>query len=214
MDEIRKIKTEPLGGYSIRVSKIESKLGYWNKNRVEVLKDGEYIGEYIRNYDAMYNTFHPFKQRIGTEIKEYALISDDYTRTAVLSLPDCNIIAAEEANAYGFCPVDFFVPYEDPYQWLENGKIIGDYEGIPGTFGFVAGCHWGDDSSWKIQYLDLSRLAEGVIVRKDKFGYISLPRGMSLKDAINMEFYTRGTYLGVSYDETFIEIATMQTYRL
>ena len=28
--------------------------------------------------------------------------------------------------------------------------------------GFVAGCVWGDDSSWKIEYLDLSKADEGI----------------------------------------------------
>jgi hypothetical protein len=33
---------------------------------------------------------------------------------------------------------------------------------------------WGDDSSWKIQYLDLSSIREGVIRRDDRFGYLKL----------------------------------------
>jgi hypothetical protein len=56
-------------------------------------------------------------------------------------------------------------------------------------FGFVAGCIWGDDSSWKIQYLDLSRAAQGIIRREERFGYIALPDGLPLKDAIGMEDY-------------------------
>lgn len=42
-------------------------------------------------------------------------------------------------------------------------------------FGFVAGCIWGDDSSWKLQYLDLSRAAEGILRREERFGYLELP---------------------------------------
>jgi hypothetical protein len=53
-------------------------------------------------------------------------------------------------------------------------------------FGFVAGCIWGDDSSWKIEFLDLSEIANGVIKRDIRFGYIEMPEGMSLKQAINM----------------------------
>jgi hypothetical protein len=51
-------------------------------------------------------------------------------------------------------------------------------------FGFIAGCIWGDDSSWKIQYLDLSQADKGIIKRDERFGYIELPDKMALKDAI------------------------------
>lgn len=56
-------------------------------------------------------------------------------------------------------------------------------------FGFVAGCIWGDDSSWKIQYLDLSRAAEGILRREERFGYIALPDRLTLKEAIDMDSY-------------------------
>ena len=54
-------------------------------------------------------------------------------------------------------------------------------------FGFVAGCIWGDDSSWKIQFLDLSEADKGMLKREERFGYIELPENQTLKDAINME---------------------------
>jgi len=56
-------------------------------------------------------------------------------------------------------------------------------------FGFVAGCIWGDDSSWKIQYLDLSEAERGVIKREERFGYIAMPDQMTLKQAVNMKDY-------------------------
>lgn len=57
-------------------------------------------------------------------------------------------------------------------------------------FGFVAGCIWGDDSSWKIQYLDLSEVERGVIKRDARFGYIEMPDHMNLKDAVSMGDYS------------------------
>ena len=57
------------------------------------------------------------------------------------------------------------------------------------SFGFVAGCIWGDDSSWKLQYLDLSRAAEGVLKRDDRFGYVPLPGGQPLSALVNMSDY-------------------------
>lgn len=47
-----------------------------------------------------------------------------------------------------------------------------------GDFGFVWGCVWGDDSSWKVQNLDLSAVQDGVIRRDERFGYLKL---MSLR---------------------------------
>lgn len=56
-------------------------------------------------------------------------------------------------------------------------------------FGFVAGCIWGDDRSYKVQYLDLSEADKGIIKREERFGYIELPDDLRLKDAIDMEDY-------------------------
>ena len=53
-------------------------------------------------------------------------------------------------------------------------------------FGFIAGCIWGDDSSWKIEFLDLSEIGSGVIKRDSRFGYIEMPDRMSLRQAINI----------------------------
>ena len=43
-----------------------------------------------------------------------------------------------------------------------------------GDFGFVWGCVWGDDSSWKVHHLDLPSVHDGVIRRDDRFGYLKL----------------------------------------
>ncbi len=56
-------------------------------------------------------------------------------------------------------------------------------------FGFVAGCIWGDDSSWKIQYLDLTNAENGVLQRDERFGYIALPDSMQLSQAVDVVDY-------------------------
>jgi hypothetical protein len=66
-------------------------------------------------------------------------------------------------------------------------RIITPYTFYP--FGFVAGCLWGDDSSWKIQYLDLTEAEKGILKREERFGYIELPNNIRLRDAINMSDY-------------------------
>lgn len=179
--------------FSARVlDKIENRPGSWNSLRVGVFDHNEQVGEYVRNYPSLYNTFCPFKQ--GD--KWYALYSRDYTGTRVMSLPDCKDLGGEERAAHGFCPVDLYVPQEDR-----------DGEPLKGDFGFVAGCVWGDDTSWKIQYLDLSRASEGILVRSERFGYIPLPMGMRLKDAITISVDT------YPYEHKFFHIATEAVYR-
>ncbi|MCD9188358.1 MAG: hypothetical protein LUM44_18215 [Pyrinomonadaceae bacterium] len=77
-------------------------------------------------------------------------------------------------------------------------------------FGFVAGCIWGDDSSWKIQYLDLSEVEKGILKREERFGYIELSDNVSLKDAISLSGYFEesGNY------KMFVKIKTIQTFHL
>jgi len=78
-------------------------------------------------------------------------------------------------------------------------------------FGFVAGCVWGDDSTDKIQYLDLSEAEKGVIKREERFGYIELPENLSLKEAINMYDYG---YDNEDEIANYIRINIMQTFDL
>lgn len=87
-----------------------------------------------------------------------------------MSLPDCKDICGEEPSATGFCPVDYYVP-----------------KAAKGNFGLIAGCIWGDDLAMKLQYLDLTRIKEGLLDRKESFGYWDLPNGY-LKDIIEDQF--------------------------
>lgn len=59
-------------------------------------------------------------------------------------------------------------------------------------FGFVSGCIWGDDWSWKVQFLDLSQVDEGIISREERFGYLPLPEKLSLKDSVDLINYEIG----------------------
>lgn len=77
-------------------------------------------------------------------------------------------------------------------------------------FGFIAGCYWGDDSSWKIQYLDLAQADKGILKRHERFGYIELPRGVQLKNAIDMYLYGRTE----SDSANYIRINIVQRYDL
>lgn len=141
--------------------------------REAVCGDPEVAGRYHRNYAGRL-PFEVFRQ--GT--REYALISPDYTATSVMDLITGEIVAAEEPGGGGFCPVGFYVP---DWHDVHDGSILPGssywkdaYEWPRGDIGFVWGCHWGDDESWKIQVLDLSGVAEGHLKRDDRFGYVEL----------------------------------------
>lgn len=175
---------KPRDEYAIEASPKPNRPGTWDSTVVQVFRRTsssghlEKVCEYERNY-SMLQTFEPFRQGA----REFALISRDYTRTAVLDLESGSVIAEEldepgVPRGAGFCPVGFYVP-----DWwdVNDGSVIpgsvywdADDEWPNGDFGFVWGCHWGDDSSWKIQYLDLSRVQLGVVRREERFGYVEL----------------------------------------
>jgi hypothetical protein len=183
------ITTKDVGKYKLKIDHISYGKGYWNYLKVHILdEDGKELGSYDRNYSNLYNTFVPFMKN-G---KEYALYSRDYTATRVMSLPDCKDIAGEDPNTWGFCPTDFFVPD------CKDFFISKEFEG---NIGFVAGCVWGDDHSWKIQFLDLSKIEEGILKRDDRFGYIELCPNDNLRDAIKeVEVYFDGDDREINID--------------
>ena len=200
--------------YARVIEEIKNGEGYWSYNKVGVFRkvDGkeEKVGEYQRNYSSFYKTFCWFTK----DGKDYALYSPDYTATRIMELPSCRDLGGEAPDGFGFCPVEFFVPtyrdYECRLDW-KGGKKVEPYwnrfrvhepgeKGMEDSptfrsltgllhhpFGFVAGCVWGDDSSWKIQHLDLSQAHLGLLTRTPKFGYLELPEGLDLKGAIHLQ---------------------------
>lgn len=185
-------KPMPRDMFSTREHEVETKKGYGNTLRVEVLNAAsEIVATYNRNYSAMMQTFEPFRQ--GE--KMFALVSTDYTATSVMDLATGKIIASETPDSGGFCPVGFYVP-----DWwdINSGSCLpgssgwkNDYENPKGNFGFVWGCVWGDDLSWKIQHLDLSNIQNGKIVRDERFGYVKLATTPDVhpKEFIRCQFY-------------------------
>ena len=165
--------------------------GTWDSTVVQVFRrvrsgELEQVCEFERNYGLL-QTFEPFRQ--GG--REFALISREYTKTAVLDLVSGQVVAEEKESSpgAGFFPVGFYVP-----DWwdIHGGSIIpgsphwsSDSEWPSGQFGFVWGCHWGDDSSWKIQYLDLRSVEAGIIKREERFGYVELATHGYLSPSLN-----------------------------
>lgn len=182
---IERIKTHPNSWGSVLVGVFDA--------------EGNKVGEYKRNYPDLTHTFFPFKQ--GEQW--YALYSPHYTATRVMTLPDCKDIGGEEPSGGGFCPAHYYVPQpkgDDEH----DQQYVYNLEDEVGKFGFVAGCVWGDDSSWKIQYIDLSRVAEGIIKRDDRLGYVELPDiANKLEDYISFKLYSK--------DYPRIEVATYKS---
>lgn len=176
--------------------------GAWDSTIVSIFDSGRQIGSYERGHPGWGDTtFFPF-ERDG---RWYALYSADYTRTSLMTLPDCREIGGEPIVDPGFCPVEFYVPRQRRLTNRTSGHVRYEFdneEDRPGRvhpkdssvaagewayldIGFVAGCVWGDDSSWKLQIFDLRRAAEGVLERDARFGHVELARGKSLRDSVD-----------------------------
>lgn len=203
-------QTSPI--YTAEVKEIVKREPHgWNTLIVSVKENGKEIGTYKRNYPSLMDTFFPFCQ----DGEWYALYSPKYTSTRIMKLPECKDIGGEEDIENGFCPTEYFVPFGKRYESIchvdkEGNKINILKEKLSGKSGFVAGCHWGDDSSDKVQFLDLSDVKNGNIKRDDRFGYIELPRSenIKLKDFINLDCYDEDE------DYPYVEIATFRRFHL
>jgi hypothetical protein len=193
----------PKTPFSLEVYRVDNGPGYWAGRRIVVLRDGQPIGEYNRNYDSFAKkTFCPFLHK-GTW---YALYSKDYTATRVARLTDTfEDWCGEKASGIGFCPVEFYVPFYYTSEWEHLGKteIIkhwfdNDYKDWDeftedakdssltwAEFGFLSGCYWGDDSSWKLRYIDFSELENKVLKISERFGYWELPDG-SIRESVRI----------------------------
>jgi hypothetical protein len=185
------------------------KPGTWAHSLVNIFDGDAQIGSYLRNYPRFgEQTFEPF-ELVGTW---YALYSPQYTATRVMRLPECLDLGGEEPHSHGFCPVELFVPRYRKVAFTERGlnqqhttwgvESNGEEKAFNGPFGnryeytlgpwlsldsgFVAGCIWGDDTSWKLEVIDLSRAAEGVIERSARFGHVELGK-MPWAEAVRIE---------------------------
>jgi len=200
--------------FHIETHPIQNTPGTWNSTRVDIYRrhsndphDVSQIGSYIRNYSSgSHKTFYPF--RIDEEW--YALYSAHYTATRVMKLGEHSVEdwCGESPSSGGFCPGEFYVPQalkmtssidKDTYEYylvdcdyseeeFRDEKLTpGFIETVYPKFGFIAGCVWGDDSSWKLRHIDLSKVTQKVLNITEQFGYFELPNTLSLRQCINMD---------------------------
>ena len=216
-----------------QLESVNTKPGCWNICRIGVFKvpiiraenkdpaidwdAAEQVGE---TYDYGYSNFrsdlfYAFRRKN----RIFALYSIDYTATRVMEIYQDNNNwqwrdhCGEERDAYGFCPVHFYVPENTDLSYESEGDPLAEeilqgadfgcndftnHEGKTVSWiinryacdtGFVAGCCFGDDSSWKLRVIDLSKIEEKELKITDKFGYLELAN-MPLQDAI--KFYFEG----------------------
>lgn len=149
--------------------------GQWGESKIKVFSvegsKGTLLGGYTRNYPRFaIETFLPFSR--GN--RDFALFSADYTCTRVMELPSCRDIGGEQPSSAGFCPVGYCVPE----------IYVSETSSRESDLGFVSGCVWGDDSSWKVECLDLTRVSEGILKRDSRLGYFELPEKVNLPEAI------------------------------
>lgn len=213
-----KVNEELIAKYITKTTPIQNAPGTWNSLLVEIFADGVKIGDYKRNYASLMDTFHPFTQN-G---KDYALYSPDYTCTRIMSLPNCKDIGGEKPESNGFCPVEYAVlhdqeMYDGQLECIEStSPTLIDYNQkhgitkakilplINGHYGFVAGCTWGDDTSWKIELLDLSEAHKGKVKREYWPGYLIKPGDVKLKDAINFDLWDPDNHrIGIAVEHYF-----------
>ncbi len=172
--------------YYLKTSKVENKPGQWNSVLCEIYNSkDEKLGEYLRHYYSFaFSTFFPF----SSNGKDYALYSADYNTISVMNLPNCTPVelkpeCIEQLNH--FCPVEVYVPrFEDHDKYRSqihssDEKYEEGYSGFS-TLAFVTGCVWGDDSSWKLNLLDLSNIENGELWYVDnslnkKWLYVDTP---------------------------------------
>lgn len=167
--------------------------GHWPTSALLIYRGSTLLGGYRRLYPShAKETFMPFYWA-G---KWYALYSANYTCTRVLRLNADSLEdwCGEEPAGTGFCPTSFYTPrmfeamfgdssitclesstsYASHAEFLADADDHGGQVSYPG-FGFLCGCVWGDDSDWKLRYVDYSKVAEKVLVIDERFGYHPLP---------------------------------------
>lgn len=195
--------------FTIQVKPVTNKPGQWDSNVVTVYQKLSEdavpvsVGSYRRDYHSyVEQTFCPFSTGDGTW---YALYSHDYNTLSLARLTGgfTHLHSLDDQ----FCPVEIGVPFiyevknvdgewrteEVGWDAKEMQRQLDKFSGLScegnhrirhADFGFYSGCVWGDDSSWKLRFVDLRQVAEGKIVFDDKpLGYFPMA-DLTLRDSV------------------------------
>lgn len=183
--------------FKLRVARTPTGKGTWDVRDCEILRDGNVIGAFRYGYSGgIQHIFCPFQYKE----QWYCLYATSYMALSLGRLTDK--LEHIDSTADEFCPVEAAVPfhYFNHAGWERSGSdsdkeyIFHSYEwdadyGEPhefagwADFGFFCGCHWGDDTSYKLRFIDLRAIAEGKLLIDDKpLGYFDMATGGIKKD--------------------------------
>lgn len=130
-------------------------------------------------------------------VEDYPTVSEKVAQDS-----DGRLTAGQEMPGWGFCPMEFYVPNwwsefdesfipsmrTSPSAFTPTDgqleEILGEFSFYEGKWAFYAGCIWGDDSSEKIRFIDLSRITEGIVTADERFGYLEIPEGLTLPQTV------------------------------
>jgi len=205
--------------FSITWAENPPKEGCWSTVNVTVYKDGVQIGSYERRYPSyIAQTFCPF----FLNGKWYALYSADYTctRVALLEKGKFEDWCGEQPSSWGFCPVELWVPqyFEEKYEVrgesytsylfddfeYPNDEFMKEAASKPvlfPPFGFISGCFWGDDSSWKLHFIDLRGIEDKSIVISDKNEVELFSQSLPIKEQVGVNTSKITEYLSLMVAE-------------
>jgi len=75
-----------------------------------------------------------------------------------------------------------YADFEEFRRDAEDCESRVEYSG----FAFLAGCVWGDDTCWKLRYIDYKGIANKVLLIDDRFGYHPLPTNRLLAECVDL----------------------------
>lgn len=140
---------------------------------VDIMREGQVVTRYVRNYPWFWATFCPFR----FQGREYALYCPLPDEIRVMELPRGMDLGGTPLQSPDgpLCPMDFYVPY-DPER------------GLYGQVGFAV-CAGGHTNRPLIVYLDLQRAPQGRVRLSQALGYLEMP-DKPLHEAIDLSSYT------------------------
>jgi hypothetical protein len=192
--------------FQLIVNAVDNGKGVWSTQDCEIWRIGgnekneavaATVGTFHYGYSGgIQNIFKPFKHK-G---KWYCTYATSYTCLSVACLDKDQLVHVADVPgdlaADGFCPAEAGVPFRID---CEEGLYADwDLDGWDFTnpsanrmnaefcdFGFYCGCVWGDDSSYKLKFIDFRDLEQGKIYTPEEpLDYYELPQNVSLEDAV------------------------------
>lgn len=188
--------------FVIETEEVDNGPEYIISTKISIYRDDILVGQYIRNHDLFPNTtFYPF--RVGDQW--YALYSADCSISQILKI---NIDSIEHwcdiDNDSPFYPVEFYVPkyhrfsINDTEFYVSDSNFANDVlfqdeikkDGYIDTsyhlFGFLSGTEPDDEFSWKLRYIDLSKISDKIVSISERFGYKLLPPSFTLRQCVDL----------------------------